>query len=91
VDYVVVVQTPAMIAQVKGYFHKEINTALKQQEQFEEGFRFLLPVMLSECRGVARLRQLHNISLDKPDGFTSLVEAIRTDWQKRQDQAVKRA
>jgi hypothetical protein len=80
-----------MIAQVKGYFHKEINTALKQQEQFEEGFRFLLPVMLSECGGVARLRQLHNISLDKPDGFTSLVEAIRTDWQKRQDQAVKRA
>jgi hypothetical protein len=91
VDYVVVVQTLAMIAQVKGYFHKEINTALKQQEQFEEGFRFVLPVMLSECEGVARLRDLHNISLYEPGGFAGLIDAIQTDWQRRQGQTVKGA
>ncbi len=91
VDYVVVVQTLAMTSQVEGYFYKEIDAALERQRRFATGFRFVLPVTLSTYEGMARLRDLHNISLYESSGFASLIDAIQIDWQRRQGQAVKRA
>jgi TIR domain-containing protein/SIR2-like protein len=91
VDYVVVVQTPAMTSQVEGYFYKEIDAALERQKRFATEFRFILPVTLSIGEGMARLRDLHNISLYEPSGFASLIDAIQSDWQRRQGQAVKMA
>ncbi|HZC02034.1 MAG TPA: toll/interleukin-1 receptor domain-containing protein [Gammaproteobacteria bacterium] len=91
VDYVVIVQTLAMTSQVEGYFYKEIDAVLERQKRFATGFRFVLPITLSTCEGMARLRDLHNISLYEPSGFASLIDAIQTDWQRRQGQAVKMA
>ena len=91
VDYVVVVQTLAMTSQVEGYFYKEIDAALERQKRFATGFRFVLPVTLSTYEGVARLRDLHNISLYESSGFASMIDAIQTDWQRRRGQAVKMA
>jgi TIR domain-containing protein/SIR2-like protein len=91
VDYVVVVQTPAMTSQVEGYFYKEIDAALERQKRFATEFRFVLPITLSIGEGMARLRDLHNISLYEPSGFASLIDTIQSDWQRRQGQAVKMA
>jgi hypothetical protein len=90
VDYVVVVQTRAMTSQVvegyfyEGYFYKEIEAALERQKRFATEFRFVLPVTLSTGEGIARLCDLHNISLSESSGFASLIDAIQTDWQRRQ-------
>jgi TIR domain/SIR2-like domain len=84
VDYVVVVQTPAMTGQIEGYFHKEIATALDRQKYFAEGFRFILPVMHSDQQILAQLQSFHAIRLDTSDGLQKLIDAIKTDWQQRQ-------
>ena len=83
VNYVVVVQTPAMINQIEGYFYKEIATALDRQKKFSTEVRFILPIMLSDCNLLAQLHDFHVIRLDAQDGFQQLVDAIKTDWQQR--------
>lgn len=87
VDYVIVVQTPAMTGQFEGYFHKEIATALDRQKHFAEGFRFILPIMHSDQKILEQLKDFHAIRLDTQDGFRQLVDAIKTDWQRRRKQA----
>jgi hypothetical protein len=86
VDYVIVVQTPNMTTQIEGYFHKEIATALDRQKSFAYGVRFILPIMLSDCKLLAQFddAKLHNIHLDVTGGFEQLVDAIKSDWQQRQ-------
>jgi hypothetical protein len=83
VDYVIVVQTPAMTSKDEGYFNKEIDTALNRQKKFSIGLRFILPIMLSDCNLLAHLHDFHAIPLDVTGGFEQLVDAIKTDWQKR--------
>lgn len=83
VDYVVVVQSPAMIGRVEGVFHEEIGVALKRQSRLGEGFIFVVPVTLSPCEGLDRLSHLHNIAVDSQAGMNALVEAIDSDWQRR--------
>ena len=87
VDYVIVVQTPAMTSQIEGYFHKEIATALERQKLFAYGVRFILPIMLSDCTLLGNLNDFHSIRLDVPGGFEQLTDAIKTDWQQRRKQA----
>ena len=61
------------------------------RSQFANSDTSFLSVTLSTCEGMARLRDLHNISLYESSGFASLIDAIQTDWQRRQGQAVKMA
>ena len=81
----IVVQTPVMTGQIEGYFHKEIATALDRQIKFSLGVRFILPIMLSDCKLLAQFddAKLHNIRLDVTGGFEQLTDAIKTDWQQR--------
>ena len=83
VDYVVVVESPAMIDRVEGVFHEEISVALKRQSRFDEGINFVVPVTLSPGKGLARLNHLHRITVDSQAGVDDLVNAIKSDWQKR--------
>jgi TIR domain/SIR2-like domain len=83
IDYFIVVQTPAMTGQVKGYFHKEIARALDQEEYFGGRYRFILPVMYSDQEILKNLKKLHAIRLDLENGFQQLTDAIKTDWQQR--------
>jgi len=84
VNYVVVVQTPAMTSRLEGYFYKEIATALDRQKKFSTGVRFILPVMLSDCKLLVQLYDFHVIRLDVAGGFQQLADAIKSDWQQRQ-------
>jgi hypothetical protein len=88
VDYVIVVQTPAMIRQIEGYFYKEITIALDRQQTIAEGFRFILPVTLGGSAVLPQLQQLHQIAVDRLDGLAQLVEAIHSDWDLRPKKAV---
>lgn len=87
VDYVIVVQTPALTSQIEGYFYKEIAAALDRQKKFSTKVRFILPIMLSDCNLLEELHDFHAIHLDVAGGFEQLVDAIKTDWQQRQKQA----
>ncbi len=88
VNYVIVVQTPAMTSQIEGYFYKEIATALDRQQKIADGFRFILPVTLGGSNVLPQLQQLHQIAVDQLDGLAQLVEAIHSDWNQRQKKAV---
>jgi len=87
VDYVIVVQTPAMTTAVRGVFFREITAALQRQEEMGEfegqQLRFLVPVKIGACGRLSTLNRFHEIDLGEPDGLDALVKAIEEDWQRR--------
>jgi hypothetical protein len=88
VDYVIVVQTPAMKKRIEGVFHKEI-TAAKEREagmgESEKGQKllFLFPVTIGPCAPLSSLTDWHTIDVSNADGVDSLVNAILKDWENR--------
>jgi hypothetical protein len=83
VNYVVVVQTTAMLRQPEGYFYQEIREALKRQERVREGLRFVFPVRTCESN-LPTLAHLHSISVNTHDGVEALVRSIFDDWKMRE-------
>jgi len=87
VDYVVVVQTPAMLGQPFGVFNREVAEALERQADagsFEgEELRFVLPVQLGTRDIMPRLKNRHVLPIDTPQGVAALAEAIHDDWARR--------
>src|SRR5207247_7903344 len=85
VDYVVVVQTPAMSTAMKGVFHREIEAALLQDAEMGEfdgqKLRFLIPIKIGDCALLSSLKDLHVI--DVSQGVDSLVTSILEDWDRR--------
>ena len=84
VDYVVVLQTPNMVQQVKGYCKREIGIALDVQLEYDP-FKYLIPTILNSCQGFDQLAPLQSEDLSQPEGLTRLIEIIRADWKKRQE------
>lgn len=87
VDYVVVVQTPAMVGRVEGVFHREIEAALLRQSGMGEAdgqkFRFLIPVKIGEIPLLSSLSRSHVIDVGNPTGIQMLAQSIDEDWQRR--------
>lgn len=87
VNYVIVVQTPAMSSRIEGVFQDEIDAALKRQSKMGEyeghQLRFLLPVRLGECDPLSKLKHMHAIDVGDAAGITALVQSIDEDWQRR--------
>jgi len=87
VDYMIVVQTPAMTSRVEGVFHREIETALQRQNDMGEvdgqRLRFLIPVRIGPCNVLSALRNAHVIDVGAPAGIDALVASIDEDWQRR--------
>ncbi len=88
VDYVIVIQTYAMISAVSGVFHREIQAAQEMQAdmgEFEgQRLRFLIPVTIGPLEPLRSLRDFHAIDVSDPEGVNLLVESIREDWEKRE-------
>jgi TIR domain len=89
VDYVIVVQTPAMTGAVKGVFHREIEAALLQQAEMGEfdgqKLRFLIPIKIGTCEILSSLKTAHvtDVDVSEADGMKLLVDSILEDWTKR--------
>lgn len=87
VDYVIVVQTPAMTTAIRGVFHREIESALQRQAEMGEfegqKLRFLIPVKIGACALLASLNTAHVIDVSDPDGVDLLVKSILEDWDRR--------
>lgn len=87
VDYVIVVQTPAMLSQSEGVFIEEIQAAQRRQarqSEFEgQKLRFLLPVKIGACEPLSDLSSLQVIDVSQPAGIDSLVASIQEDWGRR--------
>jgi TIR domain/SIR2-like domain len=87
VDYVIVVQTPAMTTAMRGVFHREIDAALQRQAEMGEfkgqKLRFLVPVKIGACTTLSSLQPLHVIDVNEPDGVDSLVKSLLEDWDRR--------
>jgi hypothetical protein len=86
-DYVVFVQTPAMMSQSQGVFNRELELA--SQRQSEQGeyqgmkFRFLIPVRIGDCPRRADVNELHVIDVSTPAGVDALAVSIAEDWRRR--------
>jgi hypothetical protein len=87
VDYVIVVQTPAMTARIQGVFWREIEAALQRQAEMGEiegqKLRFLLLVKIGACALLSSLKTSHVIDVGEPDGVDSLVKSVLEDWDRR--------
>ncbi|MCA9421360.1 MAG: toll/interleukin-1 receptor domain-containing protein [Nitrospira sp.] len=83
VDYVLVLQTPQMLQRPESYLHKEIKEALERQDHFDQGERFLIPVILQPCEGLERLSHLHRSDLTAGEGIRGLAGDIHQDWKRR--------
>jgi TIR domain/SIR2-like domain len=87
VHYVVVVQTPAMVRQVEGVFHREITAALRRQEGIPQ-FRFVVPVTM-HCPLLPSLEHIHAVDVSSAEGLEELAKSILEDWQRRLDHAAR--
>jgi hypothetical protein len=87
VDYVIVVQTPAMTTRIEGVFHREIEAALQRQGEMGEfegqKLRFLIPVKLGACSLLSSLQASHVIDVSESNGVRLLVKSILEDWERR--------
>ena len=85
VDYVIVLQTPAMARRIEGVYHQEIEAALKRQRRMgfsdDQQLRFLLPVRTADAPLHPRLKELHVIDARDVD---ALARSIQEDWERRQ-------
>ena len=82
-DYLLVLQTPRLLARVESYVHLEIEEARRRQARFAPGLRFLIPVLFAPGERLPGLLDLHTVDLTAEDGFAALTAAIREDWARR--------
>jgi hypothetical protein len=80
VDYVVVLETPAMLSRTEGYYYKEIDHALERARGFHPDTKFIFPAQLEACERLEILSHLERIDLTSPGGIEQLAKAIRDDW-----------
>ncbi len=84
VDYVLVLQTPQMMARSESYYFMEIERALERQKKQADGIRFLVPCHLGKSKPMQRLEHLNYLDLSTPQGLGELIQSIMKDWEKRQ-------
>ena len=93
VDYVIVVQTPAMTTRISGVFQLEIAAALSHDAEMAEfdhqKLRFLIPVKIGDCALLSSLMDRHVIDVSEAGGVDSLVKSILEDWEKRSAQKLR--
>ena len=88
VDYVVIVQSPALAARVETVVSREVAEGLARQRDFTLwGFRFVLPVRIKNAQVSPELSGLHIGDVDSEAGMGSLVQTINEDWKRRAAQA----
>ena len=87
VDYVIIVQTQAMIQAIVGAFHQEIKVARARQAQMGsfEGAQlsFIIPVAIGQSNSLASLQEFRTIDVSEPQGVDLLAQTILADWAKR--------
>jgi hypothetical protein len=84
-DYVLVMQTRAMVSTVRTYCNREIAIALDIQQEYG-AFKFVIPIRLDDCAGFDNLRHLQTQDLRTDADLDRLVRTIRADWQLRREQ-----
>lgn len=83
VDYVLVCETPNLSTKGESYLHLEVRQALERQSWFPPGQRFVVPVTLESCRGLAALDDLHRADLTDDSGIREFAADLLEDWQAR--------
>jgi nucleotide-binding universal stress UspA family protein len=83
VNYVIVVQTAAMLQREEGVFYKEIDIARERQSTMRDDMTFLIPVTVDRCPILPALGEYHVIDITEPAGIDRLATAIQEDWKKR--------
>jgi hypothetical protein len=83
VDYLVVVQTPAMTGRIKGAYYEEIRAALECQKQMKAGFNFVIAARTGDADVLPEIAHLHSISVDTGEGVKALARHIFEDWGAR--------
>ena len=79
VNYVVVLQSEALLAKDVGYVNREINAALYRQQEYREPRRFLIPAVVDNPENqLKELRDLHYVDLTA-GGTRDLVKTIKRD------------
>lgn len=85
-DYVVVAQSPAMMAQDRSYVFKEIERALESLRTMNPDRRklFLVPIKLAPCTGPSSLNALHQIDVPDDAAADRLADTLLADWRSLQ-------
>jgi hypothetical protein len=90
VNYVVVVQTPAMTNRIKGVYYEEMRVALECQKQMKAGVNFVIGVRTGGVEVLPELSDLHSIAVDTEAGVKALARDIMDDWDARRRGKVAR-
>ena len=59
-----------------GYFQRELNYALEQQQLRPEGARFIIPIIIDGCQPPVSLRDIHWLRVDQPNWYERLKRAL---------------
>jgi hypothetical protein len=83
--YVVVLQSASLLSKREGYVNEEIKLALARQARFQEGLRFVIPVVIDDPNNLRpELKAWQAVNLTAPTGIDDLVRAIKRDLKNRQ-------
>jgi hypothetical protein len=74
-DFVLVFLSSASVSKT-GYFQRELKYALEQQQLRPEGGRYIIPIVIDDCRPPPSLRGIHWLRADQPDWYERLKRAI---------------
>lgn len=82
VDYVAVLQTPALFQQIETYVGIELSQALARQKRVIAN-RFVLPLRVGVDIDLRDLREFNGIDVGSDIGVRALIASIQDDWKDR--------
>jgi hypothetical protein len=82
-DYVIVLQSQAMITATEGSLKKEIDLAFQRHRACKPGIRFIIPTKIEDCTSLEELEPLQTIDLVNKENVEKLISTLRRDQQRR--------
>jgi len=84
-NYFVILQSRMLVERFESYFHKEVELALKRQQEFRSDTRFIIPVKIEECHLLQAVDNFQTIDIRNRKNIDELVRVITLDYQQRNE------
>jgi hypothetical protein len=85
IDLFVIIHSKKLAAKSRGYVFKEIKMALKQEEEFRRGIRFIIPVKIDDSDLIEGLEEIQPFDLTDKKNINKLIDLIKREFKKRED------
>jgi len=83
IDYLIILNSKALLGKGEGYVNTEIKFAIKRQLRFSGQLRFIIPIIIDGSDLREDIEMLQGIVVNDPSDIDELVKAIKLDFKQR--------